>query len=730
MFAQKTRVFSQDAELSQIENIEDSQNYPQNSIQQHTHDSSEEYNMVTAPTYPQEASEGQLSVRAEAICEENRRITDLVQSSLKKHEKRRINLMNKKTKIEEEVKVYLEIHERQRRESVETQMNLEELTGNYQKELNERPKLMEKVKDAELLVEMFDNYYTNGLTVGEEIKAAKKHLETEKDTRHKGLETVKQKKNQIELLFKTYIEKNIKKAQKHKETIDKEKEDYITEAQELILQNDEKANKISYLEKEIKNVLKVKENLNNIFNTISLQNKTLFEGISDLHLKLDECRAVGVSDIQNLKLQINTEQNNNTNLELKFKEKEDYFNSLSTKQKGLTNLSNQLKSAVENASKANKEQLMKIEECSAKKTGLKEQINYFAEEIKKYLNAEEDNDSFKKTLFTLEEDIKLCSTSLKEKEDVLYNLNDQIAVSKRVLLEIEGKKVQADSELEKCRILKHELISKETEENMSYKQERDMKMKQCSNMEQENKDLSDKENELKMNIEELIMSNKKLENKLKEIEKLIEKYNQDTENSRKELFVTKKENEEYLNSLKEELDEKYNRLETYEALIIELRPKQEKVIVFKAKIEALVQDLHNQYEQFEKEKKEVDCNFNVKTLELDREVDNYKSVMEKILKSEEEATEKLTVEIQETEIVKMKLREELKSLHKELNILKSKEMYKRDRVSKMENRLRTINNEIKVTKKDFTDVMTRKIQDNVKKWVESVPVDEYEFSDI
>uniref|UniRef100_A0A1B6HXK3 Uncharacterized protein n=2 Tax=Homalodisca liturata TaxID=320908 RepID=A0A1B6HXK3_9HEMI len=157
--------------------------------------------------------------------------------------------------------------------------------------------------------------------------------------------------------------------------------------------------------------------------------------------------------------------------------------------------------------------------------------------------------------------------------------------------------------------------------------------------------------------------------------------------------------------------------------------------------------------------------------------------MEKILKSEEEATEKLTVEIQETEIVKMKLREELKSLHKELNTLKSKEMYKRDRVSKMENRLRTINNEIKVTKKDFTDVMTRKIQtpsaaqttnklttptssfgsyknhnttqnqgqplvknivpskglkflpnvsnqDNVKKWVESVPVDEYEFSEI
>uniref|UniRef100_A0A1B6GKY1 Uncharacterized protein n=1 Tax=Cuerna arida TaxID=1464854 RepID=A0A1B6GKY1_9HEMI len=783
MFGQKTRVFSQDAELSQIENIADSQNDPQNSIQQHTFDSSEEYNMDTAPTYHQEASEGQLSVRAEAICEENRRLTDLVQSSLKKLEKRRINLMNKKMKIEEEEKVYLEIHERQRRESLEAQMNLEEWTEKYQKELDERPKLIEKVKDAELLINIFENYYTNGLAHGEEIKAAKKHLETEMNTAYKELETVKQKKNQIELLFKADMEQKIKKAQEYKESIKKEKEDNITEIQKLTLQNDEKANRISYLEEEIKIVLKNKENLNNVFSTTSLQNKTLFEGINDLHHKLDECRAVGASDIQNLKLQINTEQNNNSNLDLKCKEKEDYFNSLSTKQKELTNLSKQLKIAVENASKANKEQMMKIEECCAKKTSLNEQINYYADEIKQYFNAEEDNDSFKKTLFTLEEDIKLCSTSLKEKEDVVQNLNDQISVSKRVLLDIEGKKVQADSELEKCKILKNELISKETEENMLYQQERDFKMKQCNNMEQENKELTDKEKELKMRIQELIMSNQNLELEVKKIKNLIEKYNQDTQKSKKELFLTKKENEEYLNSLKEELDEKYNNLDSYEEFLIELRPKQEKVIVVKAKREALDQDVRNQYEQFKKEKEVLDCDFNTKTLELDREIDNFTSVMEKLLKGEEETTEKLTVEIQEAEKIKIKLKEELKSLYKKLNMLKSEELYKRNRVTKMENRLRTINNEIKVTKKDFTDVMTRKVQtpsaaqttnklstptssfgsyknlnttqsqgqpllknklhskgleflpnvpnqDTVKKWVEAVPVDEYEFSEI
>uniref|UniRef100_A0A1B6KZ69 Uncharacterized protein n=1 Tax=Graphocephala atropunctata TaxID=36148 RepID=A0A1B6KZ69_9HEMI len=770
--SQRRRVFSQQAELSQLDSLSYAHSDTNNGKLQESQEMFDH-----SQEYQHEVTENQLSSRADAICEENRQISNFVQSSLKQLEKRRINLINKKKTIEDEEKDILEVHERQHRESLAAQMELEEWSEKYQNELSHRPKLLEKQKHTQHLVDVFEKYYGDGVACIEDIQKAQQNLHSVMESKYKELETMKLKRHQLKLLFKNEIEQKIAKAQEYKKAIAKEREEHITEIQKLAHQNVEKSNKINLSEDELNHGLNKTEELRNELNAISLQNKTLSEGITELHRSLDECRACGGSRIQDLKLQINTEQNDNSHLEEKCKEKEDYSNNLSTKQKELVNLSNQIKIAVENALKENDEQLTKFKECEFKKRSLSEQADYFAEGIKKHLNAEEENNRLKKTQFTLEEDIKSCTTAYEEKEDLVKNLNDQAKDSNSILIELEDKKIKLDSELEKYQSVKNELISKEQDSYMIYQQEREEKILLCNNMEQENIKLSHKENEIRSTIEELKVLNKSLETEGIEIDILLQKYNRDSEENKEKLYITEEENEKLLKSLKENIDEKYNELEIYEESLCELKPKQDKLMLIKTKKHTLEQDLLDKNENFKRENELLGGNFNSKELELNREIENYTMVMKKILKGEEVATENLTVEIQGTEKNKLKVENELKLLNKQLITLKNEEVNKRERMVRMENRLRKINNEIKVTKQDLTDAITGKVQaprgiptlnkqvtptsslysfknqneplgkkmaysrglehiPNVpnqvttEKWVEAVPDDEYDFTEI
>lgn len=93
----------------------------------------------------QDLPEEHLSLRANSICEENRQIRTYVESTLKQLEKRRLKLINKKNSIEEQWTQLSETNERQKQVSLELQMNLEEITEQYQSELQRRPQLFEKL---------------------------------------------------------------------------------------------------------------------------------------------------------------------------------------------------------------------------------------------------------------------------------------------------------------------------------------------------------------------------------------------------------------------------------------------------------------------------------------------------------------------------------------------------------------------------------------------------------
>lgn len=131
------RPFSQGLEMSQM-------TFPLMNEQSSHHSTDQDDHLQPSVASQQDLPEEHLSLRANSICEENRQIRTYVESTLKQLEKRRLKLVNEKNSIEEQWTQLSETQERQKQVSLELQMNLEEITEQYQSELQRRPELMEK----------------------------------------------------------------------------------------------------------------------------------------------------------------------------------------------------------------------------------------------------------------------------------------------------------------------------------------------------------------------------------------------------------------------------------------------------------------------------------------------------------------------------------------------------------------------------------------------------------
>lgn len=131
------RPFSQGLEMSQM-------TFPLMNEQSSRHLTDQGDHLQPSVASQQDLPEEHLSLRANSICEENRQIRTYVESTLKQLEKRRLKLVNEKNSIEEQWTQLSETQERQKQVSLELQMNLEEITEQYQSELQRRPELMEK----------------------------------------------------------------------------------------------------------------------------------------------------------------------------------------------------------------------------------------------------------------------------------------------------------------------------------------------------------------------------------------------------------------------------------------------------------------------------------------------------------------------------------------------------------------------------------------------------------
>lgn len=131
------RPFSQGLEMSQM-------TFPLMNEQSSRHLTDQDDHLQPSVASQQDLPEEHLSLRANSICEENRQIRTYVESTLKQLEKRRLKLVNEKNSIEEQWTQLSETQERQKQVSLELQMNLEEITEQYQSELQRRPELMEK----------------------------------------------------------------------------------------------------------------------------------------------------------------------------------------------------------------------------------------------------------------------------------------------------------------------------------------------------------------------------------------------------------------------------------------------------------------------------------------------------------------------------------------------------------------------------------------------------------
>lgn len=132
------RPFSQGLDMSQM-------TLPLMNEQSSNHLTDQVDHLQPSEASQQDLPEENLSLRANSICEENRQIRTYVESTLKQLEKRRLKLINKKNSIEEQWTQLSETNERQKQISLELQMNHEELTEQYQSELQRRPELLEKL---------------------------------------------------------------------------------------------------------------------------------------------------------------------------------------------------------------------------------------------------------------------------------------------------------------------------------------------------------------------------------------------------------------------------------------------------------------------------------------------------------------------------------------------------------------------------------------------------------
>lgn len=135
MYSQTTRIFSQGGETSQLSDPFSSQQWGTDVLPHNSND----YNAVL-----NSQNEEPLSARVDAICEQNRQLRGFLEKDLKPIEKKRLKLTNKKSEVEDQIKIYIDKHKHQNQKSVEFQMNIEELAGKYHNELNQRQNITEK----------------------------------------------------------------------------------------------------------------------------------------------------------------------------------------------------------------------------------------------------------------------------------------------------------------------------------------------------------------------------------------------------------------------------------------------------------------------------------------------------------------------------------------------------------------------------------------------------------
>ncbi|XP_054288336.1 myosin heavy chain, clone 203-like [Macrosteles quadrilineatus] len=674
--------------------------------------------------------DGAMSSRAEAICKENRKINRFVELNLKQLEMKRIKLMKEDKELEAEKTKLLEIQKRQSDQSIKLQMDEEECSLTYMNVLKERNKVVEKLKQVEDFINVYEQNVVKGKTLGESIEESKQWLESEFDQIKKKSKAVQDKITRSKVSCLAMLEEKAKKCKELKDVMVKDREDMVSEIQSLAFKNEEMLVKCKDIQEEIEKMKQNKIHLIESYNSTLKEYKQLNEGVSMIYQELNESKKVNASRIQQLKLKINTEENINCNLKIRLEKKKDSMHGLTSKRNELTNLSKQLKETVDEAEKRVEKKVREIKMYKDKKPVLSDQARTLRETLKRYENVETENEHYKKSILYLEEDIKLNISKLTEKENNVCELKKEMKALEDKLSILKENNSDVEKKIENLNLTKRNILVRVEENKVLCKQERESKLKENETLKQINENLSAEIEQLTLKLTELHSFNENSQVKEEEIKQLIKSCKEAVRINEDKLLKSKedqiKTNEEY----KRTIDEMKSYMEKHDFLIIEGKPMQEELMETLEKKQCLEQSIKLLDESHNQTINNMKNSHMAKMQEMDSEMEKHTSIMKDIQKGQEESTNKLKEELKVEEKVKTDYENELRGLKKQLKTLKNEELMKRSKIAKMEKRQQAIIQEINVTREDIAQAVAGKSQDSTRRWVESVPQDEFEFSEV
>jgi len=672
-----------------------------------------------------------LSVRAASLCEQNQQIRNYVETNLMQLEKKRIKLINRNKEIDNKTKALKETYDHHVQQSVDLQMSIEEWSGKYQAELDQRNQVVETLNNTNVLVEAFQNYWSEGMTAYSELEKTIQSFATEFERQYNKNKEIQEKGEAMRLKYIASMEEKINRMENIRSTIMKRRESSLSEISVLVAQNLEKSNRIRTLQEDLKRKLNERGQVNAAYDEMTIQNKVLTETIAKLQQEYDEETKASTARIQHLELQIYSEQHKNSNLEIKNEEKEHLLNGLLVKNNELTNLLSQVTQAVDETERATERITRQTDECKDQLAALNHQIDSISERIREEENVEIENQMLKNKICSYQKDIEQSVDILKEKEVLQEQIIYQIDERKKSLLILNEEVSVLECKLKEAKNVRDELNTKITLDQVEQAGERESKSSRNIELEKANKETSLKVNRMKTDISALQETHDSLKTQEQELRQFINKYRSNAEQSRQKLCEKKKESEVNIQKLNGEIARKEVEEASYMDLICDLKPKQDELPDLKAQEAAEMAEVCKMDKEFELKKQTLEHEFNSTLLDLGKETEKMGSIMKGLIAEQEAIIEKTKENIKIAEKTRLQHENDVKALQQQLSKLKSYEASERAKVVKLEKRLRAINREIKVTKQDLIEATSNKSHNQAtSKWVQAVPFDDYEFSEI